>query len=201
VNDDDRQYAWIDLETTGSEPGQDQVLEVGIVLTRASFDPYQVRSWVAHYDIEDAQHASKVVFDMHTANGLWEAADESGWTIEEIDSQIDAWLRTTTASYPHRKVILCGSGVSHFDRRFIRRHLPQLDAWLTYYAIDVGVIRRFLRLAGIDVRDVGERKKHRAIDDALQHAAEARHYMGLIRIGWDAFKRRLEAPKEMSDDD
>lgn len=34
--------------------------------------------------------------------------------------------------------ILCGSGVSHFDRRFLAEHMPRLTKWFRYYSIDVG---------------------------------------------------------------
>lgn len=176
----DRWYAWVDLETTGSDPDEDAILEVGIALSRADFEPSPPAArWVLGF-AEPNDRTNPRVRQMHTDNGLWREVAESQLTLADADSEIDAWLRWATGERPRKRLIFSGSGVGHFDGRFIRPLLPKLDAWLTYWTIDVGVIRRFLPMAGIDVPDAESTKAHRALDDALHHMAEARLYRDLI---------------------
>lgn len=180
--DKDRWYAWIDLETTGSDPDEDAILEVGIALSRDDFEPKIAAKWILGFAEPTATTNPRVV-QMHTRNGLWRDVAESSLALHEADEQIDAWLHWATSELPDRRLIFAGSGVGHFDGRFIRPKLPKLDAWLTYWTLDVGVIRRFLPMCGIAVPDAEVTKPHRALDDALHHMEEARRYRELIRHG------------------
>ena len=96
-----------------------------------------------------------------------------------VDGQksILGWLGTHQA---FRGVLpLAGSGVSHFDRRFIRRYWPSLDRKLAYAMFDVGVVRRFLREWGLGLLppEYAETRAptigHRALSDAEDHRQEA----------------------------
>jgi oligoribonuclease (3'-5' exoribonuclease) len=66
-----------------------------------------------------------------------------------------------------KSLILAGSGVSHFDNRFIKVQLPVSSKCLTFWSWDIGAVRRFLECAG--VKGVKNVKKHRAMDDIEQH--------------------------------
>lgn len=125
-----------------------------------------------------------VVRDMHTRSGLWQQAttDSEAWRVDEADASLAQWL--DSLGVPLGKVPLLGSGVSHFDSRWIAAHLPRLASRVTYWTVDAGVIRRALELARRDdlVDKVGDvdAKNHRALDDARLHAAELRRYLRLL---------------------
>lgn len=72
--------------------------------------------------------------------------------------------------------------VGHFDRRFVAEHFPLVDKQLAYFAIDVGVMRRFFQYTGTTwvVPELNDAKTHRAMDDLELHLAEARHYRDRI---------------------
>jgi oligoribonuclease (3'-5' exoribonuclease) len=72
---------------------------------------------------------------------------------------------------------LAGSGVPHFDRKFIKRDLPFFDSTLTHYALDIGSTRRQLELAGITISTNFGFKSHRAVEDAAMHAQEMRDFL------------------------
>ena len=178
----DKRFAWVDLETTGSNEEIDQVIEVGIALANSIGDefPYGVMSFVAHVEYEQIKAAPIAVQKMHEKNDLWADALKTKKTVAEIDESIDRWFAAITGENPDSQFILCGSGVGHFDSRFIRRQLPLFAKWLTYWTIDVGVIRRFLRFCDIDMPPAEDVKTHRALDDALFHMDEGRRYREII---------------------
>lgn len=63
--------------------------------------------------------------------------------------------------------------------RWLPTHFPRFAGGLTYFTLDTGVLRRSLRLAGVDVPDNGSRT-HRALDDVRDHLTEWRTMAALI---------------------
>jgi oligoribonuclease (3'-5' exoribonuclease) len=185
--------AVIDLETTGHDDERDplaSVLEVGVVLCRDSPDlpvvaeaNLLIRPPGLLTDLDRLFAGMKpLVRAMHTSSGLWdEARGDNAWPIHDADRALADWL---TGHVGDAQVPLLGSGVSHYDSRWLRQHLPRFAMHLTYWTLDCGVIRRALEAAGrpdlLDVaRDV-EAKPHRALGDAQLHAAETRRYLQLL---------------------
>lgn len=181
--------AWLDLETAGTDE-HDPILEVGVVLCRNEPDMPIVseRAWVPRMCEAELGtvmlSAPPIIADMHDRNGLWrhlEAAvyDDTAPNLAAIDADLAEWLRSTCGS---SHVALAGSGVSHFDRRFIRAQMPRTDRRLTYWAYDVGVVRRLLEVVAPSmVRPIPDGgKAHRALDDARDHRAEWVHYSTAI---------------------
>ena len=185
---------WCDLETTGGDEMVDSIIEIGAIATTAQApfeelggyqqvivpvlaDPYDA-GWVTGLD--------PVVFDMHTANGL--IADihriqatpaSSHPTIASAGREFFTWIDSFGP-----RLLLAGSGVGHFDRRFIRRHMPEVNDRLLYPVLDVGVIRRSLDIAGLKHLQPpsgdSSKKNHRGLDDVTMHLDEFRHYMQLF---------------------
>jgi oligoribonuclease len=112
------------------------------------------------------------VREMHMSNGLLDDIEKYGEPITDVEEYLT--LALSHEGEPG-DFILAGSGVSHFDRRFIEAQMPQLAKWLRYYNIDVGVLRRTLELCGRDDLLLPKQDKtHRALDDALLHLEELR---------------------------
>jgi oligoribonuclease (3'-5' exoribonuclease) len=105
---------------------------------------------------------------MHVKNGLLNDLDY-GFTRDEVDRDIAAWLPSGTDHIPFG-----GSGVLHFDRKFIDKYLPRLGKRITYWAYDVGPIRRTASRVGYPWLSQ-DAKTHRALDDARFHAEEFRY--------------------------
>jgi oligoribonuclease (3'-5' exoribonuclease) len=178
---------WLDLETTGVNEFDDLILEVGAILTPRDCSR-ELIAFVNVVDPDDAHWKDKMCVEareMHEWSGLVEAIDSGvGESLAEIESRLLMEIRGVTGSTNH--VILAGSGVAHFDRRFIRQQMPALDRALTYWAWDVGVVRRLFREvlpenAVAKLYDFRE-KPHRALLDARNHLAEWRRYGDFIRF-------------------
>jgi oligoribonuclease len=191
VRENPKFLAWIDLETTGSNEVEDDIIEVGLVVTDEYLNHREKRTWTVYpqragrlLDMDD------VVVDMHTKSGLLADILKMKATPGNVISSVDISVSRALKPYViDGKIPLAGSGVSHFDMRFIKRYMPETAALLTFAPYDIGSVRRFLRLAGVEIPDAN--LTHRALDDVEDHIAEARNYISGFRAA-DELNKKLE---------
>lgn len=168
---------WCDLETTGTNENHDDIIEAGFVITDArlnEIDHYQA----VYYTPILLSDLKPAVQDMHVLNGLWAEVLDAKVNAPTGEQQILDWLRQHV---PAGDVIpLGGSGVSHFDRRFIDINWPRLSKRLTYWSYDIGSVRRVARLAGVEPPMDQGQKPHRALADVYLHIKETRWYLDLF---------------------
>lgn len=178
-----------DLETTGAED-DDDIIEVGIALYEwpawkeiDSFSSIVVPTDAGRVRME----AKDVVREMHRVNGLAAEIDaifHDGPKAQpflpfNVDSAIEKMLKPYGPSH----LIASGSGVMHFDRKFVKQQLPKFDKLITYWALDVGVLRRMWARMGLPTAP-DEAKTHRALQDARVHATEMQFYEKDIELIW-----------------
>lgn len=198
---------WLDLETTGSEvDGDDCIIEIGCVLTDWELNDILYTPgvgvgmgtpWEFSKLVDPTQGGivslffNKVVWNMHTRNGLIEelqreGADGSYHVEEKLLRELEM-----LGVRPH-KAALAGSGVGHFDIRALRRWMPALVKFLAYPIFDIGVVRRSFQwwvrdefkdsylYETKDGKNFGDLKPHRALQDAKLHLEEARWFRNII---------------------
>ena len=175
-------YLWVDLETTGLDTHTDMILEMGACLTGDDMMPFAMFTQLV-WDGPDTDHAIETadpaVIEMHNKSGLFNdlfAPTSARVNEEEMWELFSTWLLMHIGT--DDEVVICGSGIVHFDLPILNnRWLTAKPNDLAYWVIDVGVVRRALRLCGITYPvggSEGALKKHRALDDALAHAQEFR---------------------------
>lgn len=173
---------WIDLETTGSDEDHDCIIEVGAVLTTEALDVLGEFSMTVTPTPEGLGRMmlNPTVREMHEGNGLLAeilGADKVRKP-HHVTKALLAWVEGLGGK--RGRTVLAGSGVAHFDRRFIARYMPELDRFMRYWCIDIGVVRRAYRMwNGGDVSSANDGKTHRALDDVRCHVAEAQAYRSL----------------------
>lgn len=166
----------LDLETTGTDEHKDPILEIGMLVVDLSLDvldawsiPIMPPRWPTMNDF---------VFDMHTKNGLITDCNETGVTLRSAQQTAQTILGRWGKKHDF---MLAGSGVSHFDRRFLKAQMPELEKWFQYPNLDIGVVRRFATLlCGVDVPNLSDDKPHRALDDARIHLQEMRNWRAFM---------------------
>lgn len=175
--------AWIDLETTGTDESCDPIIEFAMVITEghAPFEQLDATASIVEPP-ESGWSMGPAVVKMHATNGLLrDCFGSKARSLAEVESTSIEVL--AEHGKPH-DFVLAGSGVGHFDRRFIAAQMPKLDRWFRYYAMDVGVLRRALWSFGMEdvvsVRVAGE-KTHRALEDINDHIDEMRHYATVLQ--------------------
>lgn len=173
---------WIDLELDGNRETS-HLLNIGAVMTDRDFNELSSMNITCYMDPAWVKDMEPVVVDMHTKNGLLKEALLSHTNRLEADRMMVEWIRQYTKS---SHIPLGGSGVSHFDRQYIKRDLPEFNRYLSYWHYDVGVMRRFFMLFGLDISpmDTRDDKTHRAIDDIRAHIEEARRYKSWVISAW-----------------
>jgi oligoribonuclease (3'-5' exoribonuclease) len=194
---------WIDLETTGSSNDAD-IIEFGGVITDSTPELSVLSTYTTLVKPTTDKYESDIVTQMHETSGLTldlSLAWENLPSIGDAEKAILKWINETIG-FSTEHIPWGGSGVGHFDSKYIRRDWPYISKRLTYWVYDVGVMRRMLRLAGIEnTSDNTEVKTHRALDDALLHASEARDYLKLLKewSGFSDYMNSMRLGKEQID--
>lgn len=111
--------AWTDVETTGLDPQEDVILEVGMIATdyeanEIGVEPLHV---VSRPTSEQVGRMGGEALHMHMSNGLIDECGISTLSLPAVASSVRSWLGGLPVD---GRIVLAGSSV-HFDRRFLGR--------------------------------------------------------------------------------
>lgn len=175
----------IDIETTGLDYENDEVLEIAWCITDNKLVQLTPeRSLLissAHWGRTlEKMHADEFVYKMHWDSGL--LTDLANVRALARTDMTDVGIMVGQDIERARKIteddsapMLLGNSV-HFDKRFIERDLPDLD--LHHRIYDVSTLNTLADSLGI-IRDKQVGTKHRALDDMRYSLSQARAYRDL----------------------
>lgn len=143
-----RYLLFLDFETTSLDPATTWPLEVFWELTDWSLAPVASGHGVRPIDATDKIPVDDFVRDMHTKSGLLGACDEAyrDDTIAAVTQSMGRLANLLDGI--GEPVALAGSGVASFDRLIINNLWPNVAKHLTYWALDMGPIRRLAEGTG-----------------------------------------------------
>jgi oligoribonuclease (3'-5' exoribonuclease) len=188
---------WIDFESVSLSKTDPVILEAAARATDDKFETFPRGTFHA-YLIPPAGWEDQmvdVVREMHTANRLIadvRDAIEGNAALDglaELDDELAEFITDMAKiAVVEGPIPVAGSGVGHFDLAIIELHMPKTWALVTYWAYDVGVLRRWLRdinrwdpdFLEYEAPLVYQEHPHRAAADILNFIAEARHYRAMI---------------------
>ncbi|HWB72711.1 MAG TPA: oligoribonuclease [Egibacteraceae bacterium] len=172
----DQPLVWVDLEMTGLDPARDAVLEIATVVTDGALERLVEGPDLVVAQPEDVLAAMEpVVADMHAKSGLVEAVRRQGIPLAEAQRRTLAFVR---AHVPEADSAPLAGNSIHADRMFLRKHLPELEAWLHYRNVDVSTVKELARRWYPAVYDAAPVKGggHRALADIRESITELRYY-------------------------
>jgi oligoribonuclease len=165
---------WIDLEMTGLDPDRDRVIELAVIVT----DP---QCQVLVEGPTFAIHQSDTVLDAmddwnkgtHGRSGLIDRVKASAHDEAAVAAATIAFL---SAYVPKGKSPMCGNTICQ-DRRFLARHLPELEAFFHYRNLDVSTLKELARRWKPQALDGFKKQQaHTALADVRESIQELLHY-------------------------
>ena len=175
-----RGFIGIDIETTGLNPRMDHILEIGVVLFNEKLEP-DADAQILAVDRLGLKRChdralDPYVLDMHTKSGLLEEIDQVEWDDDMTEESIAGFIRIVASWHEMLggKQPMLGSSV-HFDREFLKVHLPELEALFSHRNIDASSMREYAKVVDPDKyadleATLTQRVTHRAVDDVMASA-------------------------------
>lgn len=161
----DERLVWLDLETTGTDPNQDRILEIAALVTtgdaRNVIDTFHEVIHISSLSLKRVYDTPRV-WSMHTKNGLLAECVQKGrpaesWAIQSLAK----FLAPHTEGYWAK---LAGFSV-HFDREFLANR-GVLDLF-SHQIVEVSGMVSLMKGYGFDPgKPTGDNVAHRALDDA-----------------------------------
>jgi len=167
---------WLDLETTGLNPDEDEILEIA-VYEADHMAPFAIRPlYHAVLNIDANRLLSDFIRDMHTRNSLLSECYESGESIPSVHAALLDLVpvETDRSSMP----VLAGSSV-HFDLGFLRSHMHELSTRFSHRLYDVSAVKLFCQSIGMPPLPKAE--AHRAREDVLESVDHAERCAAWVR--------------------
>jgi oligoribonuclease len=165
---------WVDMEMSGLNPDTDKVLEVAIVVTDTHLNTVTEAPVLV-------VHQNDVVLDAmdswnkaaHAKSGLVKRVKASSLMEADVEIRMVEILRQYV---PPGVSPMCGNSV-HQDRRFMVRHLPQLEAYFHYRNLDVSTLKELVkRWKPALAAGFTKHGKHEALADIYESIEELKYY-------------------------
>ena len=171
---DQNNLIWLDMEMTGLDPDRDRIIEVAVVITNAGLDTVaESPVLVVHQPDAVLQAMDQWNKDTHGRSGLIEKVKASQLSEAAAAAQM---LEFVKQYVPARTSPMCGNSICQ-DRRFMARHMPQLEAYFHYRNLDVSTLKELARRWKPDLaKGVVKNGKHEALADIYESIAEMKYY-------------------------
>lgn len=162
----DQYLAWIDIETTGLDPKKHQILEIAIIITNNYNILFQKSFLIKTSDDLNTLTWSVAAYEMHRKNNLlddWQN-DRVALPIHVTEAYIIMELRTIGLIDVRFKSMPIAGSSPHFDRAFLKEHMPQLESMFSHRNFDVSTLFAFFK----EDKSQLVASNHRAMDDLLR---------------------------------
>ncbi len=171
---DKENLIWVDLEMTGLDPDNDNVIEIATIVTDKNLNILAEGPVLAIHQSDEVLDAMDEWNTKHHGDsGLTQRVKNSTVDEQEASRQTIAFLEQWV---PKGQSPMCGNSICQ-DRRFMYRNMPELEAYFHYRHIDVSTVKELARRWQPEVLN-GFTKKgaHLALDDIRESIAELVYY-------------------------
>ncbi|MCG8489739.1 MAG: oligoribonuclease [Chromatiales bacterium] len=165
---------WIDLEMTGLDTEQDEIIEIATIVTDVNLNILAEGPVIAI-------HQSQAILDamdewnqrQHGGSGLLERVKQSQYSEAEAQAETIRFLQQYV---PAGASPMCGNSICQ-DRRFMARTMPELEAYFHYRNLDVSTLKELMNRWSPSLSEgFTKQGKHLALDDIKDSIAELNFY-------------------------
>lgn len=165
---------WIDLEMTGLDTQNDEIIEIATIVTDSQLNILAEGPVLAIHQ-SDERLAAMDEWNTRQHNGSGLVARIRASTIDEAEAerQTIEFLQQYVGA---NKSPMCGNSICQ-DRRFLARCMPKLEAYFHYRNLDVSTIKELTRRwAPVIYNGVTKTGAHLAMDDIRDSINELKYY-------------------------
>lgn len=171
---DKQNLIWVDLEMTGLEPQQDQIIEIATVVTDKHLNILAQGPELAIHQPDEILNAmDEWNTSHHGASGLTERVRQSKVSMADAERETIDFLQQYV---PAGMSPMCGNSICQ-DRRFMARLMPELEAFYHYRNLDVSTLKELANRWKPEIIDGFVKKgAHLALDDIIESIEELKYY-------------------------
>jgi oligoribonuclease len=171
---DHQNLVWIDMEMTGLDADLCHVLEIACLVTDGQLNIIAEGPVIAiHQPDHILDGMDEWCTRVHGQSGLTQRCRESQCNEAQASQMMLAFLREHVAD---GKSPMCGNSIGQ-DRRFMAKHMPELEAFFHYRNIDVSTVKELVRRWQPALMDgFSKAGTHQAMDDIRESLNELRYY-------------------------
>lgn len=169
----DTNLIWVDMEMTGLVPEEHRVIEIAAIVTDPALNTLAEGPVIAiHQPDEELDAMDEWNTRQHNGSGLVARVRASSHTEASATAEMLAFLEQWV---PRGKSPMCGNSICQ-DRRFMARHMPDLEAFFHYRNLDVSTLKILAQHWRPDLASFRKQGTHLALDDIRDSINELRHY-------------------------
>ena len=165
---------WLDMEMSGLNSETDKILEIAVIIT----DPFL--KIIDEGPVLVLNQSDEVLAKMdswnqstHGKSGLIEKVKNSKINEEMASHQL---LEFFSKYVGRNKPPMCGNSICQ-DRRFMAKHMPDLESYFHYRNLDVSVFKELAKRWKPELIEGFKKKsKHEALADILESIEELKYY-------------------------
>ena len=169
----DHNLIWVDMEMTGLVPETHRVIEIATIVTDTNLAVLAEGPVIAiHQEPAELEAMDEWNTRTHTRSGLVDRVRSSTLTEQGATEATLDFLRQWV---PEGKSPMCGNSICQ-DRRFMARHMPELEAFFHYRNLDVSTLKILMQRWRPDLPEAPKQGAHQALEDIRESIEELRHY-------------------------
>jgi len=169
----DHNLVWVDMEMTGLIPEVHRVIEIATIVTDSNLNVLAEGPVIAIHQAPEALEAmDEWNTRTHTNSGLVARVASSAITQQMATEETLAFLREWVSE---GKSPMCGNSICQ-DRRFMARHMPELEKFFHYRNLDVSTLKILMQRWRPDLPEAPKQGAHQALADIRESIEELRHY-------------------------